>query len=279
MTLPGVSKTALLTLRARAFEHTRPRGVLEDPLAVDWSRRAGWDQRLDAWAAQPLSMSLIAFRAHEIDQYVRAHLDRVAAPVVVELGCGFSTRYTRVGGERAALWLEVDLPELIAVRDELLPPASPRQTLGGSALEDEWLERLRGHAPEDVLLVAEGLLYYLPEASVMRWFAHLREQLPGAVCVFDLVGSQDFANLLANTERVGAPAQWRLGVPFDEALAHLGLEPVPEASSKDSLDRWVREYWPSLGFWAGLIARAAVRSAALRAHRSGTLVGRLPRAG
>lgn len=275
MTLPGVSKTALLTLRARAYEHERKRGVLQDPRAVEWARRAGWDQRLDPWAAQPLSMSLIAFRAHEIDLYTRAHLERTPGAVVVELGCGFSTRYQRVGGERAVLWLEVDLPELIRARDELEAPSAPRMTHAGSALADDWLEHLRPHAPESVLLIAEGLVYYLPQPEVHDWFSRLRGRLPGALSVFDVVGAQDFATLLSNTQRVDAAVQWQLDVPFDEAHERFGLERVPEASSEASLERWVHEYWPTVGWLPGWLARLAVRSAAVRAQRSGTLVGRL----
>lgn len=43
--------------------------------------------------------------------------------MVVNIGCGLDTRYQRIKEKKNAVFYELDLPEVMALRERLLPPA------------------------------------------------------------------------------------------------------------------------------------------------------------
>lgn len=266
--LAGVSKTAILTLRARADEHARRDRHLVDPLAAEWIGRFEWPIELDGWFT-PHVQSFLAFRADEIDRVARAYLAAHPAATVVELGCGLSSRHARVG---ASSWIDLDLPEVVAAREALGVGGPGHRHLAMSVLDRRWLDEVRG---PDVLLIAEGLLYYLPRAEVEALFLELRRRLAGAVVAFDVVGTWDHDALLRNTTAAGAPIQWHVEPPFEAMLGALGLEPIPEWDHAAQLREAVRRYWPRFGTATYLAATLMSKLGPVAARRSGTLVGRL----
>ena len=66
--MKGVSKTAVLTLRARADEHARPEAerYFADARAHAWSQQLPWPSELDRWYT-PFAQAKTALRAYLID--------------------------------------------------------------------------------------------------------------------------------------------------------------------------------------------------------------------
>jgi O-methyltransferase involved in polyketide biosynthesis len=211
--LAQVSKTAVLTLRARADEQHRPDRVLLDPVAAEWMARLPWPPELDGWYQNDAQGNL-ALRADDVDQIVRRCVAQLGTRVVVELGCGLSTRRQRLAELSQLEWLDVDLPPMIALREAL---GAPPPHVAGSVLDLAWLDVVP-NSETPPLLIAEGLLYYLPRTEVDRLFAAIAARLPGAVILFDVVGVDDFPRLLENSSSVGAPVAWKLERNFDQVL-------------------------------------------------------------
>ena len=86
--------------------------------------------------------------------------------MVVNIACGLDTRCCRVGGY--AHWYNLDLPEVIALREKLLPEEGAVSQVAMSAMED-WGSRIR-EADAPALVIMEGLTMYLSEADVKRIF-------------------------------------------------------------------------------------------------------------
>lgn len=61
----------------------------------------------------------IAIRTRKYDSIVNAFVSRNPSSVVVNLGCGFDTRYWRIHHEKSA-YMELDLPELIEMKKTIL---------------------------------------------------------------------------------------------------------------------------------------------------------------
>ncbi|MCB9650447.1 MAG: class I SAM-dependent methyltransferase [Deltaproteobacteria bacterium] len=274
MTLGGVSATAVLTLRARADEHRRPDGWFQDPVAAAWSEALPWPAALERWYT-PFAQVKTALRAHQIDRMVQALLTNNPRAVVVELGAGFSTRVRRLGCGSEVTWLELDLPEVMAARAALPEGAGPARLLSCSVLDRAWLEEVPDEPGAQVILLAEGLLYYLPEAEVQAFLTELRGRFPGAALIFDVIGASDFGRSQAISRRAGAPILWAVRPPFEAAQAALGLELIPGLEPQRILDETVAgfgaRYGPLLGF--GLTQGA--RIGWFRDRRSGLMAGRL----
>lgn len=274
--LSGVSKTAILTLRARADEHRRTDRLFADPLAVEMLERIAWPPELDFWYRRPKVASFLAARADEIDGVVVALAKELDSPTVVELGAGLSSRRERLGDRFRGRWIDLDLPEVIALRSAVGAGTRSDKAVACSVLDRRWLDEFGpagdAHA---VILVAEGLFYYLPRAEVGALLVDLKRRLAGAAVVFDVVGALDFDATLAQSESAGTPIQWMAPAPFERTLADLGLRIVPGFEPDALMRRAIDRYGPRYGMIAHRTIDALSRIKAIRDRRSGTLVGRL----
>lgn len=178
--LGGVPETLLWNLYQRASEARRPDAILEDPKAVelvdsiDYPFERFGKGGLGQWQA---------LRTRRFDEEVRRFLADRPEGQVVALGEGLETQFWRVDNGRVR-WLTVDLPEIVALRERLLPAPSPRvQAIGCSALDDTWIEHV--DASRGLLLCAQGLLMYFQPEEVHQLIGMCAERFRGATMVFD----------------------------------------------------------------------------------------------
>lgn len=133
--LAGVPETALWNLYQRASAASA--GYLDDPHAVDVLARLDYPfERFDV-PYGGLAARLHALRVRTVDAALRGVLAGAPDATVVALGEGFETQFWRVDDGRLR-WLTLDLPEVVAVRREVLPDGPRNRILAGSATEEEW---------------------------------------------------------------------------------------------------------------------------------------------
>lgn len=208
--LSGVPETLLWNLYQRATEARRPDRVLDDPWAVELV------DRIDYPFAETFGSGGLgqwqALRASRFDLEVRRFLADTPGGTVVALGEGLETQFFRVDDGRVR-WLTVELPETVAVRDQLLPPEPPRRrTLACSVLDESWMDAVQ---PGPVLLSAQGLLMYVQPGEVHRLLEACADRFPGATMVLDGVPRWFSDRTLAGTMRtaegyVTPPMPWAL---------------------------------------------------------------------
>ena len=163
ITLSGVPETMLQTVFARAKE-TKTRGAITDNKAVEIIDALDYDFSMaDKDAA--MHSGVIA-RTIVLDKLVKAYLVGHPGAVVVNIACGLDTRCYRVEGY--SHWYNLDLPETIAVRKNLLPEGGSISQIAMSAMDD-WGGEIK-EASTSVLVIIEGLTMYLSEADVKRIF-------------------------------------------------------------------------------------------------------------
>ncbi|MBI2374131.1 MAG: class I SAM-dependent methyltransferase [Deltaproteobacteria bacterium] len=273
--LTGVSKTAILTLRARADEHERADRFFEDPWARDWIARIEWPPELDAWYSAR-AQHFLAARADELDGLARAHLSAHPDGRVLELGAGLSSRSLRLEHEfERARFLDLDLEPVIELRRSLAGESERRRHIGASVTELGWLEAFESEDPRALLIIAEGLFYYLPRAEVLGAFDALGAKLQGASVAFDVVGEMDFPETSARASAVGAGLAWMHESPFERAWTDFCLDEVPGFGPAELMERAIDRYWARLGSPTRELVRALSRSPALAGGRSGVVYGTL----
>jgi len=185
-TLSGVSETLLITLYLRALESQRPDALIKDEKAVELVTRLSYDfARVRQIPLSEANKLVIILRNLEFDRYARDFLARRPEAVVVHIGCGLDSRFERVDNGRVE-WYDLDFPHVIELRRKYLGDERGRyHMLGGSVLEDAWLEALSIHRQRPFLFLAEGVFMYLKEPQVKRLVLTLRDRFPGAELVFD----------------------------------------------------------------------------------------------
>jgi O-methyltransferase involved in polyketide biosynthesis len=180
--LTGVSETALMTLNGRAHQAGLPDAIIDDPMAI--TLRDSFDVDFTKFGRQGQEMAL---RSLAVDQCALAYLRRHPKATIVALAEGFQTSFWRLDkavADPQFRWVSVDLPPVIELREQLLPP-SPRITnLAQSALDYSWIDRIDG--TDGVFITAEGLLMYLQPDQSMSLITQCAKRFPGGQMFFDL---------------------------------------------------------------------------------------------
>ncbi|SUE34514.1 class I SAM-dependent methyltransferase [Rikenella microfusus] len=182
-----VAETLLIPLYMRAKESGRKDAILRDPEAGRLVERIDYDfSRLDG---AKLSAVGCVVRGRYFDDAVRRFIAERRRPVVVNVGCGLDTRYQRIAERGNALFVEMDLPEVIDLRRELLPEPDADRYLAGSLLDTGWMDDLREQYPDgEFIFVIEGVLMYFREEQVWQLLGRLADRFGGGEVWFDVCG-------------------------------------------------------------------------------------------
>ncbi|MDN3238098.1 class I SAM-dependent methyltransferase [Glycomyces tritici] len=160
--LAPIQETLLLTLYARALDSRGERPILGDEWSADLANRIDYDfAKLDV---KPGLICGTALRAKRIDEAVANFTAYHPNAVVMDLGCGLDTRVLRCDPPPGVTWYDVDFPEIIAVRERLVP--SPSVHIGADLTETGWHTGLPADRP--AIIVAEGLLPFMPGDSFQQ---------------------------------------------------------------------------------------------------------------
>jgi len=183
--LSGVPKTLLLPLWGRAFETRHPsrKPLLVDRRAAEIVDRLAFDFSTIAAEIHPITRLAWVARALHVDRAVRDYLAREPRATIVNLGCGLDTTFERVDNGTLR-WVDLDLPEVIALRSRLVPSGPRQSSLAGSVLEDGWQREVQ--AKDGLLLVAAGVLYYFEQEKVRALLSRLAATFPGGELIFDV---------------------------------------------------------------------------------------------
>jgi O-methyltransferase involved in polyketide biosynthesis len=181
--LARVPETTLWTLYHRAVEARRPDAVLHDPMAValveridfPFAERFGGGEGLSQWQG---------LRARRFDDAVRRFLEDHPDGTVVALGEGLETQLWRVDNGRVR-WVSVDLPEVAALREALLPRHERQRIVARDALDPGWMDEADGSTA--TLVTAQGLLMYLRPDDVHGLVAGCAKRFRGGALVFDAI--------------------------------------------------------------------------------------------
>ncbi|QIS13630.1 class I SAM-dependent methyltransferase [Nocardia arthritidis] len=181
--LGEVQETLLIPLYGRAVETGKSRPILRDPKAVEMVRAIDYDfGRFDGGR----SLFGTVLRTSIIDAWVLDFLERHPDGTVVEIGAGLNTRFERVDNGRLH-WVDLDLPDAMALRSEFFAESDRRRMLAASVLDDSWIEPVKT-LPGPYFFISEGVLVYLEEAQVRRALTLIAENFRGADLAMDTTG-------------------------------------------------------------------------------------------
>ncbi|WP_051808203.1 class I SAM-dependent methyltransferase [Actinoplanes subtropicus] len=174
--LTGTRVTALVTLYLRWLDSREKHPILGDPWAARVVQGLDFDfASLRSWAMDAGRFN-VAVRTRILDEWVAAYLAGHPGAVVLDLGCGLDSRVFRIDPPPGCAWFDVDLPEVIAVRDQLYPARAGHTSIGASADEPAWLAGVPADRP--VVAVADTLLMWLSKEQVGRLIRQVVEHFP-----------------------------------------------------------------------------------------------------
>ena len=230
MNLSELSQTAILALTCRAVESQQVNPVFNDPMAVyclerllsmapeeeknrirKWKKMyAGPHGRRDAKAR--------ALTAGRFDNIASLFISNNPGCTVINLGGGLDTRFWRIENENCK-YVELDLPEMIALKRELLKDQLAYELIDCSVFDTAWIDKLTSSGNSGFLMLAEALFYYLPKQEVSRLLEVIARRFTRSQLVLDMAPEKYTRGLWKKLIHLESIA-WGIDVAFVSGIDH-----------------------------------------------------------
>ncbi|NND99698.1 MAG: class I SAM-dependent methyltransferase [Pirellulaceae bacterium] len=180
--LTKAQATLLMPLWSRAVESRNDQPLVRDNKAQEIVGRLDFD--FNTFQKRSVPALDYNLRASVIDQLSTEFLSANEQSTVVEIGVGLDTRLERLDDGRT-VWVELDLPDAMAMRKRFFDPDRRRVMISGSLLDEGWLDQIDQHRNGPILFIAEGVFYFFDESQIRNLLSRLVDRFPGSSLIFD----------------------------------------------------------------------------------------------
>ena len=140
---------------------------------------------------------------------------------VVNLGCGLDSTGRSCDNGSCKIY-NLDFPDVIAVRNELLPADEREKNIPCDLNDTEWLEKI--DASGGAIFFASGVFYYFLTKQVKALVQAMANAFPGGVLVFD-AANRIAVKMIAKT--------WLKSAKIKDVGAYFAV-----SDAKDELSLW-----------------------------------------
>jgi O-methyltransferase involved in polyketide biosynthesis len=192
ITLPAFTpaqESLFLTLGGRALDSRLPHPFLGDTMADEIITKIGYDlSKFPALTTKMLDPRTkvfdIAVRAKRLDELVRRFVIHHPDAVVLDLGAGLDGRVFRVDPPPTVGWYDVDFPEVVSLRPQVLPQPTNAHNIGADLTDPHWLYDIPTDRP--AVIVADGLVAFLTQDDFVSLLNRLTSHFPSGELAFNL---------------------------------------------------------------------------------------------
>ena len=124
----------------------------------------------------------VAMRQNDLAWEVREYLKCHPNAAVVNLGCGLDSTGRACDNGKCKLY-NLDFPDVIAVRNELLPAREREENIPCDLNDTAWFSKI--DASGGAVFFASGVFYYFLTEQVKALVQKMADAFPGGVLVFD----------------------------------------------------------------------------------------------
>ena len=181
-----VQETLVIPLYARKMCSQLYPDLYRDDTAVRLIDAIDYDfsllEKKSASLMQRFGFLEAAMRQNDLTFEVRDYLRTHPRAAVVNLGCGLDDTGRRCDNGSCRIY-NLDLPDVIAVRRELLPPGEREELIPCDLNDTAWFDRI--DAADGAVFFAAGVFYYFLKEQVHALVRSMADAFPGSVLVFD----------------------------------------------------------------------------------------------
>ena len=184
-----VQETLVIPLYGRKLCTEQFPGLFRDDRAVELIGRIDYDFSALEEKSQSLAHRFgaleVAMRENDLMTEAKEYLKTHPAATVVNLGCGLDQTAENCDNGLCRI-VNVDLPDVIAVRGRLLPEGGRIRNLAADLNDLSWFDEIP--AENGVCFLAAGVFYYFRTEEIRRLFTAMAKRFPGGRLVFDAAG-------------------------------------------------------------------------------------------
>jgi methyltransferase (TIGR00027 family) len=218
MPVRNIADTALWVAYFRALETERPDAIFRDPYAKRLAGERGFEIARTLRDGDKQEWMWMA-RTYLCDHFLNREISD-GADLVLNLAAGLDARPYRMGLPEPLTWIEVDLPDVIAYKEEILGKEQPKCRLQRIPLDlsDQKARRKLfaqlDHQAKRIVVLAEGLLIYLNTEEVASFARDLSQNDHFHSWIIDLASPVHLKFM-----------QWTMGKELGQAGASLKFAP------------------------------------------------------
>ncbi len=200
-TLSAVEETLFIPLWCRAHASTYYSSLIYDPKAIELVHSIDYDFSAIGARLDPVIKIASVARARQCDEVLKVYMAEHPHVSIVDLGAGLDTGFYRVDNGLIE-WYDLDLPNVIALRKQLLPETDRVYSIAKSLLDTSWCDDLM-NADDSVFVVAGAVFGYFSATELKLLFSTLADRLPGVQIVFTAYSSKEISLINKSLHQVG----------------------------------------------------------------------------
>ena len=181
----SVQETLIIPLYGRRLCSRRFPGLYQDTTAAMLMEKVDYD--FSALERQANGALEVAMRQNDLAWEVRDYLNAHPRAAVINLGCGLDNTGRACDNGRCSIW-NIDLPDVIELRDCLLPAGEREKNLAFDLKDPRWMDAVRTDPEDGAVLFAAGVFYYFTTEDVKSLATGIAKRFPRGRLVFDAAG-------------------------------------------------------------------------------------------
>ena len=158
----------------------------------------------------------VAMRQNDLAFEVRDYLKDYPNAAVVNLGCGLDSTGKACDNGSCEIY-NLDFPDVIAVRDELLPAGDREQNIPCDLNDTAWFSKI--DATGGAIFFASGVFYYFLTEQVKALVQTMADAFPGGLLVFD-AANRTAVKMIAKT--------WLKSAKIQDVGAYFAVSDAPK---------------------------------------------------
>lgn len=192
-----VQETLVIPLYARKLCSEQFPALFRDEKVMELMERLDYDfgslEKKTHSLTQRFGALEVAMRQNALAIEVRDYLREHPNAAVVNLGCGLDQTGECCDNGQCGIY-NVDLPNVIAVRTQLLPEKPRVHNIAGDLKDTAWFREIDGS--QGVVFFAAGVFYYFRRHEVKTLIHKIARHFPGSRIVFDTAGKRAVAMMI-----------------------------------------------------------------------------------
>ena len=220
-----VQETLIIPLYSRKLCSRLYPNIYQDETAVQLINEIDYDfseaEKNSRSLMQRFGALEVAMRQNDLALEVRDYLKTHPKAAVVNLGCGLDNTGRSCDNGSCKIY-NLDFPDVIAVRNELLPADEREENIPCDLNNTKWFEKI--DASGGAIFFASGVFYYFLTKQVKALVQAMADTFPGGVLVFD-AANRAAVKMIAKT--------WLKSAKIKDVCAYFAV-----SDAKDELSLW-----------------------------------------
>ena len=185
----SVQETLIIPLYSRKICSSLYPNIYYDKTAVDLISQIDYDfsevEKKSKSLIQRFGALEVAARQSDMIYEIKDYLKNHPYASIVNLGCGLDNTGRNCDNGKCKIY-NLDFPDVIKLRNELLPPEDREENIACNLNDVEWFDKIDNS--NGVIFFASGVFYYFLNEEVKSLIIKMSSYFNDSVLVFDAAG-------------------------------------------------------------------------------------------